>query len=93
MYKPSCTQSFFGLCIKQSERKKTVNNIECQADNHSPSSITITRRVFVNVIVQDYLYSPFTVKFARISVIDSSTLEFPDVKKRFVGLLDKKIKL
>ena len=39
------------------------------------------------------MYSPFTVKFARISVIDSSTFEFPDVKKRFVGLLDKKIKL
>ena len=70
-----------------------MNNIECRADNRSPSSITITRRVFVNVIVQDYLYSPFTVKFERISVIDSSTLEFPDVKKRFVALLDKKIKL
>ena len=70
-----------------------MNDIECRADSHSPSSIIITRRVLVNVIVQDYLYSPFTVKFARISVIDSSTLEFPDVKKRFVGLLDKKIKL
>ena len=41
----------------------------------------ISRRVLVNVIVQDYSYSPFTVKFARISVIDSSPLESPDVKK------------
>ena len=58
-----------------------MNDIECRADSHSPSSIIITRRVLVNVIVQDYLYSPFTVKFASISVIDSSTLESPGVKK------------
>ena len=58
-----------------------MNNIECQADSHSLSLIIITRRVLVNVIVQDYLYSPFTVKFVRISLIGSSTLESPDVKK------------
>ena len=63
------------------KKEKKMNNIECRADNHSPSSIIITRRVLVNVIVQDYLHSPFTVKFARISVIDSSTLESTDIKK------------
>ena len=72
---------FFWTLHQAIWKKKKMNNIECQADSRSPSSIIITRRVLVNVIVQDYLYSPFTVKFVRISLIGSSTLQSPDVKK------------